>query len=296
MSTEPIERRLGGSGLVVPALGVGTNRWGTRSADMAQLGEAYVAAVGSGTAFFDTAEVYMRGRSERALGACARHDPGPVVLATKFAPFPHRLSAGQFSRALDASLARLGRDSVDLYYLHFPYSLRSVGTWMKAMVSAVGDGRIRAVGISNCGVARMRRAASVLAEHGLPLAANQVQYSLIHRDPETNGVLDACRELDVALVAYQPLGGAALIDGAPERSGRRPLLDVLGEIGAAHGFSACQVALAWMLRRDEQIIPIPGATKAAHVRENAASMALDLSDEEFGAIEACATSSIQRST
>ena len=119
---------------------------------------------------------------------------------------------------------------IDLYYLHFPYSPCGVGTWMKAMARAVEAGKIRAVGISNCNVAQMRKAADVLARYGIPLAANQVQYSLLHRVPETNGVLEACRQMDVALVAHQPLAAGAVGGGPRKRQGPAALADTLQEV------------------------------------------------------------------
>ena len=209
----------------------------------------------------------------------------PVLLASKFAPFPYRVSTAQFASALDKTLDRLGRDSLDLYYLHFPYSPRGIGTWMKAMARAVKAGKIRAVGISNCSVAQMRKAAGVLARYGIPLAANQVHYSLLHRKPETDGVLDACRRMDVALVAYRPLGGGAISAGPPAGPGRSALAGALRDVAATRNATAAQVALAWLLKRDDHVIPIPGATRPDHVRENSGALSLDLSEEELAAID-----------
>jgi aryl-alcohol dehydrogenase-like predicted oxidoreductase len=126
---------------------------------------------------------------------------------------PQRVVGSQLSRALDRSLERMGRESIDLYYLHFPYSLVGMAVWVRALAGAVRSGRVRAVGVSNCSGAQMRRAAEILGRHEIPLAANQVQYSLRHRKPETDGVLDACRALDVALVAYRPIGGGKIPTG-----------------------------------------------------------------------------------
>ena len=193
MNETRTERPLGRSGISVPALGVGTNRWDTSGPGGARLTGTLSAALDAGMGFFDTAEAYSSGRSELALCEAARQDGRPVLLASKFAPSRHRVTTAQFASALDKTLERLGRDSLDLYYLHFPRSLRSVGTWMRAMARAVKAGKIRAVGISNCNAAQMRRAADVLARYDIPLAANQVQYSLLHREPETDGLLDACR-------------------------------------------------------------------------------------------------------
>ena len=274
-------RPLGRSGITVPALGVGTNRWGGENVDQARLEAAYSAALAEGVGFVDTAEVYTRGKSEKAIGKAARNQGGLVALASKFAPFPYRLTTGQLTSALDRTLDRLGVDSIDLYYLHFPFSPRGVGSWMEPMAKAVKAGKIRAVGISNCNVAQMRKASEVLGRHDIPLAANQVQYSLLERKPEANGVLDACREMDVALVAYRPIGGGSI---AGSRLG-----GTLSEVGQAHAATPTQVALAWLLRRDDHVIPIPGATKPEHVRENAGALSLQLTDEEFDAIDKAST-------
>ena len=195
------------------------------------------------------------------------------------------MTAAQFASALDKTLERLGRDSLDLYYLHYPQSLRGVGAWMRAMASAVRAGKIRAVGISNCTAAQMRKAADVLARYGIPLAANQVQYSLLHRKPETDGVLDACRRMDVALVAYCPIGRGAIGAGSPGAPDRSALADTLAEVAATRNATAAQVALAWLLKRDDHVIPIPGATRPEHVRENSGALSLELSDEEFADID-----------
>jgi aryl-alcohol dehydrogenase-like predicted oxidoreductase len=153
------------------------------------------------------------------------------------------------------------------------------------MARAFKAGKIRAVGISNCNVAHMRQAADVLARHDIPLAANQVQYSLLHREPEADGVLDACRRMDVALVAYEPIGGGAISAGPPGGSGRSALADTLREVAAARSATAAQVALAWLLQRDDHVIPIPGATRPEHVRENSGALSLELSEQEFAAID-----------
>jgi aryl-alcohol dehydrogenase-like predicted oxidoreductase len=294
MNETGTERPLGRSGISVPALGVGTNRWDASGSDQARWRDTLAAALDVGMGFFDTAEGYNAGRSEIALGEAAQADGRPVLLASKFAPLPARVTAAQFASALDKTLERLGRDSLDLYYLHFPHSLLGVGPWMRAMARAVKAGKIRAVGISNCNVAQMRKAAGVLARYGLPLAANQVQYSLLHRSPETDGVLDACRRMDVALVAYEPFGGGAISAASLGGSGRSALADTLHEVAAARSATAAQVALAWLLKRDDHVIPIPGATRPEHVRENSAALSLELSEEEFAAIDRVSASAPAR--
>lgn len=285
MNESGTERPLGRSGISVPALGVGTNRWNAGTSDQARLRDTLAAALDAGMGFFDTAEVYNEGRSEVALGEAVRQDGRPVLLASKFAPFLHRATAAQFASALDKTLERLGRESLDLYYLHWLNRPRGVGAWMKAMASAVRAGKIRAVGISNCDVAQMRKAADVLARYGMPLAANQVEYSLLHRTPEIDGVLDACRQMDVALVAHRPIGKGALSADSLAGSGRPALADTLQEVAAARSATAAQVALAWLLKRDDHVIAIPGAARPGHVRENSGALSLELSEEEFAAID-----------
>jgi aryl-alcohol dehydrogenase-like predicted oxidoreductase len=280
------ERSLGTSGVSVPALGVGTNRWTTGDPGQATLNETMAAATEMGMGFFDTAEVYGFGKSELALGVASRHCVEPVGMASKFAP---RLTLAQFGSALNRTLERLGRESLELYYLHFPFSLRGVEVWMEAMAAAVEAGKIRAVGVSNCNAAQMRKAADALARHGIPLAANQVQYSLLHRAPETNGVLDACREMDVALVAYRPLAGGAVGAGSGTSKGAVALGAALREVAVTRDATAVQVSLAWLLKRDDHVIAIPGATKPDHVRQNSKALTLELSDEEFASIDRAST-------
>jgi aryl-alcohol dehydrogenase-like predicted oxidoreductase len=234
---------------------------------------------------FDTAEMYSFGRSEIALGQAARMDGRRVILVSKFAPWPYRVTEAQFASALEKTLERLGRDSLDLYYLHFPYALRGVDFWMRAMAKAVKAGQIRAVGISNCNVTQMREAADVLAGYNIPLSANQVQYSLIHRKPETDGILDACRQMEVTLVAYRPIGGGALSNGSRRGPDRPALLQTLRAVAGAHSATRAQVALAWLLKRDDHVVPIPGATRPEHVRENSGALSLELSEEVFAAID-----------
>jgi aryl-alcohol dehydrogenase-like predicted oxidoreductase len=270
-------RSLGATGIQVPALGTGTNRWslGKNDASVKKLVDALVDV---GATFFDTAEIYTLGNSERLVGASASRASRPLIVATKFAPLPWRITRTQFASALDASLARLGMKSVDLYYLHFPFTVVGVENVMDWMAEAVNAGKVRAVGVSNCSAAQMHRAAARLARHGVKLAANQVHYNLFHRAPEKNGVLAACRDLDVALVAYRPLAGGRFLD-------EHPLTRVLDDVAKKHGAHRSSVALAFLLRRDPHVIAIPGATSAAHALENLAALDLALTDDDVAAID-----------
>ena len=270
-------RALGRSGVRVPALGVGTNRWGRRGRGADQLGRVLSAALDAGANLFDTAEVYFG--SEKALGECMRRDPRPALVVSKFAPYPTRFSAGSFQKALEGSLARLGRDSVDLYLVHFPFSLLGITTLVDRLAELAQAGRVRAVGVSNFSASQMYVAAERLDRYGIPLAANEVQFSLFHRDPERNGVLAACRKLDVALIAYRPLAGGRI--GRPGS----PLETTLAQVARARHKTAAQVALNWLLGKDERIVAIPGATRAEHLRENVGAFGWTLSDDELADLE-----------
>jgi aryl-alcohol dehydrogenase-like predicted oxidoreductase len=283
-------RTLGASGIVVSPLGIGTNKWQQDSNDEGVF-QAFQAARDAGVNFIDTAEIYTFGKSERLVGSCARRDGRPVIIASKFAPYPTRLTTGQFMRALDASLSRLGVPVLDLYYIHFPFTWLSVERLADMLAQAVAAGKVRAVGVSNFTAEQMRRAAARLARHNIPLAAHEVHYSLAHRHPEVNGVLETCRELDVALVAYRPLSGGRLTvsdtSGAPPQAAA--LQQTLQAIAQRHGKTTGQVALNWLVRRDPHVIPIPGATSARHAQENADALSWELSDEEFAAIDAASS-------
>lgn len=303
------QRLLGATGLEVSALGMGTNRWSIKE-DTHHL-HVFQAALDHGVTFFDTAEVYMGGESERMLGECMGLDRRPVVVATKFAPLPTRVSRHTVIDALDASLSRLNMETIDLYYVHWPRPMMNINTLMDMMALAVRIGKIRAVGVSNFSARQMRQAAGRLARYGIPLAANEVHYNLLHREPETNGVLDACRELNVALVAYKPFErGLLKIQESADEAGQvasewaRPgflsafnrrehlrreqvavLQATLKEIAQGRQKTMSQVALNWLLQRDEHIIPIPGSTSVVHVIENAGALSWRLSEDEFAALD-----------
>lgn len=214
------QRKLGKSGLLVPALGIGIWSWGEtgwwnygQSHTQEDVSQAYRACLEAGFTFFDTAEVYGRGASERLLGECRSADGRPITIASKFAPPITRFSRAAHARknarslleALDQSLERLGVECIDLYQIHTASPVLKVDDLMDVLAEAVQAGKVRAVGVSNYRASQMWQAHARLASYGIPLASNQVRYSLLHRYPETNGVLDACRELNVALIAYSPL-------------------------------------------------------------------------------------------
>ena len=306
------QRELGKSGIVVPALGVGVWSWGDKSTwgygtsyTRADVTQAYKACLDAGLNFFDTAEIYGGGESERILGECLREDGRPIIIASKFAPLPTRFSAKKLLDALDATLQRLGVPSIDLYQIHWPYTFLNKIALMDMMAKVYNAGKIRAIGVSNYDAKQMREAHARLSRYGIPLASNQVHYSLLHRKPETNGVLDTCRELDVALIAYSPLQqglltgkyrvGQSFNVTMARRMSRaystaalnkiEPLLKTMETIAQARGKTPAQIALNWLLAKDEHVIPIPGAKNVRQVTDNAGAIGWRLSEEEFQRVD-----------
>lgn len=243
--------------------------------------------------------MYSGGASERRMGELARGQE--VLIATKFPP-------GLFSRtedmpqALDASLVRLQRRSVDLYQHHYPSNRVSIPKLMELMADAVEAGKVKTVGVSNYSAEQMRIAHAALAQRSIPLASNQVEYSLLHRQPEVNGVLDGCRELGVTLIAYTPLAGGLLTGkySAQNRPGgffRRilprynrkaldaiqPVIKLLREIGERYSKSPAQVALRWLIE-NPIVLPIPGAKNGKQAMANAETLSFSLTTEEMDAL------------
>jgi aryl-alcohol dehydrogenase-like predicted oxidoreductase len=279
MPSDHDTRPLGRSGIHVLPLGIGTNKW--RRADRAAVRETYRTISDAGPCMIDTAEIYF---SERVVGDCLRADPARAVIASKFLPFPGRSSPRRLMSALDGSLARLGLTAIDLYYVHFPVLFVDMKVFAEGLTEAVKSGKARAVGVANFSADQMRRVADHLAKAGVPLAANQVNYSLLRRAAEINGVLKACRELDVALVAYFPLASGRLTQPSDD-SRTTALLTCLADIARAHDAGISQVALNWLLARDRHVIPIPGATKPHHAGANLSALSWRLSETEFDAID-----------
>lgn len=305
-STEHVT--LGRTDIRIAPLGVGTWAWGDRSFwgygksyGEQDIAEAFVASVQMGITLFDTAEGYAGGNSERLLGALVRKTHTQVVLATKFAPLPWRLTKQSLRPALNASLKRLGVETIDLYQIHHPYSLIPIEALMDTLADVVSEGKVRAVGVSNYNADDMKRAHAALEKHGIPLASNQVSYSLLKRAPEVNGVLDTCRALGVTLIAYSPLASGLLTGKYTTRhlpSGPRffmfsmanmrkvePVVDLLRQIGQEHGGkSPAQVAMNWLIAQGG-IVPIPGAKHARQAVENAGTLSWSLTLAQIQALD-----------
>lgn len=312
---EPTTHQLAGTDVVVSAMGVGTWAWGDRatwgmggydsSLTMGSIEEAWDASVDAGVTLFDTAEVYGRGESERIIGKLLAGDPGRaanVRIATKFMPVPWKLEVrGALEHSLRASLDRLGRESVDLYQIHGPISVRSHAAMAEALAGAVQKGLTKAVGVSNYSAAETRAVATQLERRGLRLASNQVEFSLLRRDPVDSGLLETCRELGVVVLAYSPIGQGRLTGKytaarAPQGKrnfGRHPMARVdelvaeLRRIADEHGGrTPSQVALGWIMAKGA--VPIPGAKNRKQAEENAGALGWQLDAEDVGILDRAA--------
>jgi aryl-alcohol dehydrogenase-like predicted oxidoreductase len=261
--------------------------------------DALEVSLEAGVNLFDTAAFYSAGASERRLGELAAERE--VVIASKF-PGGLRFKAEDFAQELKASLGRLGRSIIDLYQHHFPGRV-AIPALMNQMADAVEAGKVRAVGVSNYSEEQMRQAHAALSERGIQLASNQVEYSLLHRRPEVDGVLDACRELGVTLIAYTPLAGGMLtgkysVENRPAGFYRRvlpryrrksleamqPVVQLLTEIGDRYSRTPSQVALRWLIE-NPTVLPIPGAKNGKQAATNAAALTFSLTADEIEALD-----------
>jgi len=310
MTTEG--HQLADSGITIPPIGVGTWAWGDRSTwgmgsydtelSRDTIAGAWEASIDAGATFFDTAEVYGDGESERIIGALLANDPSRaqrVQLATKFMPLPWKLQVkGSLLSSLRASLDRLGVASVALYQLHGPVSLRGHAALAEALAAAQEAGLVEAVGVSNYSAKETRSIHGQLAKRGLWLATNQIEFSLLRRAPETSGLLATCAELGVVPLAYSPLGQGRLTgkySAANPPPGKRNFsnhpMEVVDQVVAElsgigekhHAKAPGQVALNWLMAKGA--VPIPGAKNREQALENAGALGWQLDTDDMARLD-----------
>jgi aryl-alcohol dehydrogenase-like predicted oxidoreductase len=297
-------RRLGSQGLEVSEQGLGcmgmSEFYGT--ADEGEAAATIHRALELGITFFDTADMYGPFTNEQLVGKALAGRRDDVVIATKFGnvrgPNGERLGISgkpdYVREACDASLRRLGIDTIDLYYQHRVDPETPIEDTVGAMAELVEAGKVRYLGLSEAAPSTVRRAHAV---H--PITALQSEYSLWTRDPE-DGVLPTVRELGIGFVAYSPLGRGFLSgrfrspDDFEEGDFRRfhprfqgdnfqrnlELVERVEEIAAEKGATPGQLALAWVLSRGHDVVPIPGTKHRSYLEENAAASEVELSDDD----------------
>lgn len=303
-------RELGRSGLEVSAIGMGcmgfSHGYGATPPEAESI-RLIRLAHDLGCTFFDTAEVYGPYVNEVLTGKAVAPFRKDIALATKFSPFavqgqewPYaKLGRQGIRRSLEESLQRLGTDYIDLYYLHRVPEDCNLEEIAETLGELIREGLVRGWGMSQATEAQIRRAHAVT-----PLAAIQSEYSMMERMFEKD-VIPACAELGIGFVPFSPLASGFLSGKYTEKTtysgddvrrvitrfsrenvaANQPLLDMLRKFAEEKGTTPAQISLAWILRKGDFIVPIPGMRSEARVRENLAAADVELSDEEFAAIE-----------
>jgi len=306
-----MNRTLGRDGPKIFPLGLGcmgmSEGYGAR--DEREALETIHRALDLGVNLLDTADIYGPHDNELLVGRALRGRRSQAVLATKFGFVTDREQARlreidgrpEYARAAcDASLRRLGVDTIDLWYLHRADPEVPIEETVGAMSDCVRAGKVRYLGLSEVNPNTLRRAHAI---H--PISALQSEYSMWTRDPESNGALATCKELGVTFVAFSPLGRGFLTGsirstdeladddmrrGQPRFQGENlthnaQLVDAVKEFASKRGCTAGQLALAWVMSRGEHVVPIPGTKRRTRLEENVAAASIALTDEEIRAID-----------
>lgn len=314
MAISPPLRRLGPSDLMVTPVGLGCwqfakgqglfgNYWAVL--DDAEIRQIISQSLAGGINWFDTAEAYGKGESEKALASglvSLGRSSGDVIIATKWNPVLRRASS--LPRTIDIRLRNLAPFPIDLHQIHNPYSLSSIESQARAMAGLVHEKKVRYVGVSNFSRRQMERAHRELQKSGLPLVSNQVRFNLLDRRIEANGVLETATELGISIIAYSPLAQGLLTGKFHDdpalirsRSGfrkymsafkpkglekSRPVIESLRRIASKYEATPAQVSLSWLISfHGEAVVAIPGASRAGQVADLTAAMSLPLSPEDI---------------
>ena len=310
--TEPL-RTLGKSDLEITPIGLGCWQFSKQnnfagkfwpSLDEEVTQNIVSLTLDGGINWFDTAELYGNGASERALSASLQKlgkKPGEVIIATKW--WPMFRTASNIAKTIDDRIEALQPFPIDLYQVHQPYGFSSVTAEMKAMAEIYKAKKIKHIGVSNYSAKQMRKAWETLQKEGILLVSNQVRYSLLDRKIESNGILDTAKELGITIIAYSPLA-QGLVTGKfhdnPELlknigyrkhmrafkpqglAKSKPVIDLVKELAQKYQVTASQVALNWLIHyHGDTVVAIPGATKESHAKENVGALKFRLSQEDM---------------
>ncbi|WWD17321.1 hypothetical protein CI109_101761 [Kwoniella shandongensis] len=304
-STQTIDHLTLG-GVQVPPMAIGTwswgdSTWGYKPEDFEDVKAAWQTSVKAGLTFYDTAEVYGNGESERIIGRLIKgtsaEDKEKLYIATKFLPFPLPGSLFLFNppvvQRLRASLARLGLDSVPLYQVHSSNSIVSHEKIAAGLAECVKLGLAKAVGVSNFSKEELIAFSDSLEKHGVKLASNQIEFNLLRQGPDKNGLLEEMRKRDIACLAYSPLAMGRLTGkysaSNPIPSGRRfssqytwdqldPLLAEMKTLADKYDVTQAAIALNWVMCKGA--IPLGGARNAKQAEQNARAKEFRLTSDE----------------
>ncbi|WP_186580039.1 aldo/keto reductase [Aquibacillus kalidii] len=311
-------RKLGNSSTEISALGLGCWQFSNgkglvgkfwASLDQADIKQIVEMSLDGGINWFDTAEIYGKGQSEKALATALKSigkEADDALIATKW--WPIMRTASSITNTIDARKQALDGRPITLYQIHQPFSFSSVQKEMEAMAELHRNKKIKHIGVSNFNAEKMKEAANVLKGEGLSLASNQVKYSLLDRRIEKNGVLEAAKQLGITIIAYSPLEQGILsgkfhknpelvkkIKGPRKHmsffkpSGlakTQELIDLLEEKAIKYGVSQTQIALNWLIHfHGDTVVAIPGASKPHHVQENIGTLTFKLTEEDLHEID-----------
>jgi aryl-alcohol dehydrogenase-like predicted oxidoreductase len=310
-------RPLGCTGIMVTPIGLGCWQfskqknmagkfWPTLADDV--INKVVSLSLEGGINWFDTAEVYGKGASEKALSGAlqlAGKKPGEVFIATKW--WPMFRFASNIRKTIDTRIRALAPYPIDLYQVHQPWGFSNEKSEVTVMAELLDRKLIKYIGVSNFSANQMKSAWETLDKKGIPLASNQVNYSLLNRKIESNGVMDLAKKLGVTIIAYSPLA-QGLITGKfhdnPElisNTGFRkysyqfkaeglakslPVVMLVKELALKYKVTPSQVALNWLIHfNGDMVVAIPGATREIHVKENTGAMSFKLSDEDMNRLD-----------
>ncbi|HNW89849.1 MAG TPA: aldo/keto reductase [Bacteroidales bacterium] len=313
MENTNILRQLGRTGIMVTPIGLGCWQfskqnnmagkfWPTLEDDL--IDKIVSLSLQGGINWFDTAEVYGNGASEKALSKAlqaAGIRPGQVRIATKW--WPMFRFASNIPKTIDERIKALAPYPIDLYQVHQPWGFSNEKSEMAAMAELLDRKLIKSIGVSNFSAQKMKNAREVLDKKGIPLASNQVPYNLLNRKIETNGVMDTAKKIGISIIAYSPLAQGLVTGkfhdnpellentGFRKYSSRfktqgleksRPVIMLVKELALKYNVTPSQIALNWLIHfHGDTVVAIPGATKEIHVKENTGAMLFRLSDEDM---------------
>ena len=310
-------RSLGNTKMMVTPIGLGCWQfskqknmagkfWPTLEDDL--INKVVSLSLEGGINWFDTAEVYGNGASERALSKALQatgKKPGEVFIATKW--WPMFRFASNISATIDERIKALSPYPIDLYQVHQPWGFSSEKSEMTAMAELLDRKLIKSIGVSNFSAQQMKKAWETLDKKGIPLVSNQVLYNLLNRKIESNGVMEMAKKLGISIIAYSPLAQGMVTGkfhenpellkniGLRKYSSQfkpkgleksRPLVMLVKELAIRYNVTPSQIALNWLINyHGSTVVAIPGATKEIHVKENTGAMSFRLSDEDMVKLE-----------
>ena len=317
METNNILRSLGQTGLQVTPIGLGCWQfskqknlagkfWPVLEDDLIE--KVVSLSLEGGINWFDTAEIYGNGASEKALSKAllaAGQKPGKVFIATKW--WPMFRFASNIPKTIDKRIKALSPFPIDLYQVHQPWGFSNEKAEVSAMADLFDRELIKSIGVSNFSAKQMKNSWETLDMRRIPLASNQVPYSLLNRRIESNGVMKLAKKLGITIIAYSPLAQGLVTGkfhdnpGLLKNIGFRkynsqfkpaglekslPVVNLVKELAVKYNATPAQVSLNWLIHfHGETVVAIPGATKEIHVKENTGTMSFRLSDEDMDKLD-----------